>query len=106
MARPQQTWRRHEHTDTRLMTPENLPASCVGQIERFNESVSLFPSPTAPSGAQNPPQPIGHFEAPTVVAGGVRGFATSIALLDALVSGNWDPGPAQHLQVSRRSEGS
>ena len=87
------------------MTPQNLPASCVGQIERFNESVSLLPPPTAPSGAQNPPQPIGHFEAPAVVVGGLRGLPTSTAPLGVLVSGVWDLRPAEQLHVSRRSEG-
>ena len=45
--------------------------------------------------AQNPPHAIGHFEALTLVLGGVCGVSTSIALLDALGSGSGEPGPAE-----------
>ena len=45
--------------------------------------------------AQNPPHAIGHFEAPALVLGGVRGVSTSIAPLDALGSGGGDSGPAE-----------
>ena len=45
--------------------------------------------------AQNPPHAIGHFEAPAVILGGVRGVSTSSALLDALGWGSGEPGPAE-----------